>query len=140
MVQKEKKWRPGLEGEVVYAGGLFNSMDMLPQKGMACLIDPGAASVDPTPAADSWLRLSPNPAIGPAEIEFTLARPGHVRLEVLDVEGRVRSRLMDEDRTPGPQRIVWSGLGEHGALSPGLYFIRLEAAGRKVAKQLVVVH
>jgi len=125
---------------VVYAGGLFNSMDTLPQKGMACLVDPSGLSVDPTFSADSRLRLSPNPAAGPATIEFTLARAGHVRLEVLDVEGRMRSRLLDEDRTAGPHRVVWSGVGEDGALSSGLYFIRLEAPGWRVSRQMVVIH
>jgi hypothetical protein len=115
-------------------------MDNLPQKGLACLVDPAAASVDATSGDHASLRLTPNPAAGPTTIEFTLPRAAHVRLEVLDVEGRVRSRLVDADRPLGPQRIVWSTAGGHGTLSPGLYFIRLETAGRSVAKPLVVIH
>jgi hypothetical protein len=61
--------------------------------------------------------VSPNPATGPARLEFTLPRSGAVRISVYDVRGRLE--------------------GTQGRVAAGIYFVRLETEGRAMTQHLV---
>jgi len=104
----------------------------------------GALAVeDPGPGPAAGLSLappSPNPSRGAVEIAFTLAAPGRVRLEILDVAGRRVATLADGGREAGRHALRWSGAGEDGApAAPGVYFARLAAGKRTAAVRLVRV-
>jgi hypothetical protein len=83
--------------------------------------------------------VSPNPASGPARIDFAVPRPSRVRLTVLDVQGRMAAVLVDGEVEPGRHQVVWTGEGAHGRAMPGLYFIRFEAEGKDAIRSLVLV-
>ncbi|MFM7232842.1 MAG: FlgD immunoglobulin-like domain containing protein [bacterium] len=83
------------------------------------------AGVDPTPRALALARPWPNPARGLTHLSFALPTPGAVRLEVLDVSGRlVWSRQGAVEA--GTHAWDWDGRDASGRLAgPGLYMVRL---------------
>jgi FlgD Ig-like domain len=97
---------------------------------------------DPVPEAGFVTRLQPcrpNPFNPSTEIAFSLAEPGHVRLSVFDVSGRLVKTLIDAPMAAGPQSRSWHGDDASGlAVASGLYFLRLESAkGVMVQKALL---
>jgi hypothetical protein len=71
------------------------------------------------------LRVAPNPAATTVEIRFDLPAASAVRLEILDVAGRLVATPEAGPETAGAHACLWDGL----AAPPGLYFCRLRAAG-----------
>jgi flagellar hook assembly protein FlgD len=59
-------------------------------------------------------------------IPFALARESHVRLEILDIHGRLVRVLLDEKLKGGFHSREWDGGNHQGTPVPsGLYFYRL---------------
>jgi subtilisin family serine protease len=85
------------------------------------------------------LRLVPNPARGSVEVEFAVPRQASARLAVLDVQGRVVALLADATFRAGRHHLTWSGDGRDGPAPSGLYFVRMEAAGRQWTRRLAIV-
>jgi len=72
-------------------------------------------------------RVTPNPGPGVRTFEFTLARPGSVRLGVYDVSGRLVQALVGGQLPAGAHSVSWSEVSHGGArVGNGLYFARLE--------------
>jgi len=98
--------------------------------------------VSPSPSEQvtrSDLRLaSPNPTSGRIEVDYGVARGGRVRLDLLDVSGRVVEALVDRVQAPGRYLAAWDGTGGRGRLSPGLYFVRLMAPSQMAVEKLAV--
>ena len=97
----------------------------------------------PMPAGAGLLLAPPSPSPARADrgasIGFGLASAGAVRLSVLDVAGRELRVLADGPRAAGEQSVHWDARDDAGrTVSPGLYFIRLRAAGRVAATRLVI--
>lgn len=62
-----------------------------------------------------------------------------VRLEILDVMGRVRSVAHSGLESAGPHVVNWLGRDRSGRLVPsGIYFARLQAAGLTASRKIVV--
>jgi hypothetical protein len=62
-----------------------------------------------------------------------------VRLELLDVSGRVAETLADRGQAPGRYVLAWDGAGRRGPLSPGLYFIRLVTPDQVMMRKLAII-
>jgi hypothetical protein len=77
------------------------------------------------------LTCVPTPSDRPATIRFELATDARVRLTVFDVEGaRTRILLGGAFRERGSYAVPWDGTDDRGiTVAPGVYFVRLEAAG-----------
>ena len=82
----------------------------------------------------------PNPAGDHALIRFALPEPGHVRLDVVDVQGRRVAALADGDFGVGPHEVVWNREPSGTPVRGGVYFMRLGALGRVVTRRFVTVH
>lgn len=83
---------------------------------------------------DGRLEVSGGPR-GARRIAYALAEAAHVRLTVYDVAGRLSQRLVDSMQPAGAHESWW----DPAPLPNGVYFVRLEAAGRaEVTKTLVV--
>jgi hypothetical protein len=80
--------------------------------------------------------VGPHPSPGSAVIEFVLPHDARVRLQVLDVQGRVVSTLVDEARSAGWHRAEWRAEDRQGA--SGVYFVRLQAGDRVLRRRAVV--
>jgi hypothetical protein len=83
--------------------------------------------------------IQPNPLLWNTVIGFSLAQAGPVRLAVFDATGRRRATLVDAAwLDAGSRSIPWSGLGDEGRpLSPGVYLVALESAGRRDVRRVI---
>ena len=109
---------------------------------------PGQIAKDPPPivSADPMftndlLPGRPNPCRVGTTIDFSLAIPARVDLEVFDVRGRrVQSLLHDQARDPGRYSVAWNGRDVSGnAVRPGVYFYRLVTNGFRAERKLIVI-
>lgn len=77
--------------------------------------------------------VRPNPFRSAADMEFTLSTAGPVDLRVYDVLGReVRAIARGERFAAGTQHLRWDGRRDDGGqASAGVYFVRLQLAGRQ---------
>jgi hypothetical protein len=114
-------------GDVIYA----IQVPLIPTTG----IDPGEV-----PAAITALEPSfPNPFRPATTIPFTLSEPGRVVLSVYGTDGKLVTRLLDDDRAAGHHQVTWNGRDMQGRRAPsGVYFLSL-AAPRTEARQRVVL-
>jgi len=72
------------------------------------------------------LAAHPNPFRSTTSISFSLEQPGHVRVTVLDVQGRRVRTLLDGTQPAGNRTVHWNGAADGGApLSGGVYFVRV---------------
>jgi len=86
------------------------------------------------------VRARPNPLNPRTEVTFTLSRAGRVRVTVYDLQGRLVTRLLDENRATGPQSLTWDGSDSRSArVASGVYFFRIQAPEGHVTQRVAVV-
>ncbi len=84
-------------------------------------------AADETPRT-ARLRISgANPFVARTSVRFDLARAARVRLDVYDVGGRLRRRLLENAfAVPGSYNVAWDGRDDVGqAVAAGVYFYSL---------------
>lgn len=82
----------------------------------------------------------PNPSDGNAVIRFGLPEPGDISLSVQDVMGRRVAVLADGHYEAGEFAKEWDGRNEEaGGISPGIYFVRLQAGDQVATLKIVFV-
>ena len=101
-----------------------------------------AVNDPPAPTAITGIELArgrPNPFVSATTIAYAIATPSRVRLSIFDLAGRAVRRLVDAPMlAPGRYSAVWDGRDDAGhALPGGVYFTRLEAAGRTRSDRIV---
>jgi len=99
-----------------------------------------AVGVGTGPGGELWLGVAPNPARGEARVTFTLPAASQVRLEILDVQGRLVRTVFDGPRPAGAQSAAWDLRDAAGdAVAPGLYWARLELGAEQRLTRLSVL-
>jgi YD repeat-containing protein len=78
---------------------------------------------------------TPNPGSGARSVAFTIPSRGHVTLRVFDVLGRAIATLYDRALDPG----LYTAQFSTERWGNGVYFYRLETAGRLRSGRLVVL-
>jgi YD repeat-containing protein len=104
---------------------------------LSILSSGSTTAVDPkTPATIEFTLgpVTPNPGGGDRRIAFSIATAGHVSLRVTDVAGRSVATLFDRTLMPGRYNVAFSSARWPG----GVYFYRLESAGRSRTGRLIV--
>ncbi|MBZ0267081.1 right-handed parallel beta-helix repeat-containing protein [bacterium] len=88
------------------------------------------------PGPELHLTAGPNPFFTGADLRFTLPPDGRGgRLAIHDVLGR---RVRTFALGPGAGTVRWAGTDDGGRnVAPGVYFVRLEAAGAVATRRLV---
>jgi len=82
----------------------------------------------------------PNPFNPTTTAAFTLAGAGHARVTIVDVAGRTVATLLDRDLPKGRHVAKWNGrAADGGDVASGVYFIRVETAGRSAARKIVLL-
>ncbi|MGQ9603941.1 MAG: C25 family cysteine peptidase [bacterium] len=76
-----------------------------------------------------------NPITLSSRVFFDVPASSRISITMFDVRGRLVSRLVDGLFTPGRYECSL-GIGEN--LSPGVYFLRMDAEGRSLARKIVV--
>lgn len=86
--------------------------------------------------SDFAMQLFPNPAQDHAVLQYTLDGPMAVKLELIDVNGKILSTIRNAQQTPGlhVEIINLRSLG----LKSGTYFVCLNAGNGRAVKQIVV--
>jgi hypothetical protein len=67
----------------------------------------------------------PNPFNAQTRIEYSLASPSQVNLEIYDILGRRIETLVNEIQQPGVQSVIWDAED----MPSGIYFYRIQAGG-----------
>jgi hypothetical protein len=106
-------------------------------------------STDPTgiddpeihvPGACVLLQNRPNPLNPLTTLTYFLAAPGHVRLAIYDVEGRLVATVVDDSEPRGRGSAVWNGRDGSGeAVASGVYFARLESGGGVDTRKITLI-
>jgi len=69
----------------------------------------------------------PNPFNPTTTVRFTMGRPGHVRIAVYDLNGRLVTTLIDSEFAAGRHSIGWDATSARGTpVSSGTYFLVME--------------
>lgn len=103
-------------------------------------IQAGGVGEGSGPAGLRFAGAAPNPAHGATHFAFTLAAAGEVALQLFDLSGRSVRDLGRQPGAAGPGRFAWDGRDERGQwLDAGLYWARLTAGGRTIARSFVLV-
>lgn len=104
----------------------------------------GAGSSDvPDPPLVGRVTLSlpaPNPAVGACTFSLSLPRAARVRVDVLDLTGRLVRRLLEADAPAGRRDLEWDGRDSGGrALAPGLYLVRASVGSEVVTQRVTLL-
>jgi type IX secretion system substrate protein len=127
-------WSLCTSGPTLFVGGKFRTIGGLPAASLAEVTFPPPAA--PPPPALTLAQNAPNPARTTAIIHFALPAPAPVTLEVYDVQGRRVATLLDHQlHTAGGHDFLVRA--DHW--EPGVYFYRVEAAGRSATRKMVVL-
>lgn len=135
-----------LYGDTLYVGGGFSRLAGLPRAAFGALTLPPATSRahfatkterhDGAAAVFGLASPLPSPARSSTALRFTLPAAASVNLEVFDLQGRrVATPLERDPRGPGHHEITLSTRG----WKAGVYYCRLEAAGRAATRKMLVL-
>jgi hypothetical protein len=82
----------------------------------------------------------PNPANQSVSVGFSLSRNGRILLTVYGPNGaRIRS-LVDNDLSAGTHERVWDSCDNGGRhVAAGIYFVQLEAEGRRLRRSVAII-
>jgi hypothetical protein len=130
-----------VSGSTIYAGGGFARIGGGYQPYVAALATGLNVGVDDGPnlLEAGTLTLGPNPTRAGLQIRYGVVRSGRVRLELLDVMGRVVQTLEDRIHEPGQYAASWDGTGRHGRLTPGLYFVRVITPDQMTVRKFAII-
>jgi len=80
-------------------------------------------------------RVTPDPVRGRSRVSFTLAKSGHVELDLIDLQGRTVGRLASGEFAPGEHSL---SLAREG-LSAGVYWLRLRVGSEVCRTRFAVM-
>ena len=82
----------------------------------------------------------PNPFNPSTTISFELAKTGHVKLEIFNVNGALITTLADEVREAGRHYVLWNGKDTKGiSVASGIYFYRFKTGSEVVTKKMMLL-
>jgi hypothetical protein len=81
------------------------------------------------------LSAFPNPLRDRAVVAYEVRTPGHVTVEIYDAKGSRVANLVNSFQAPGQYQVNWHA----AAAGPGLYFVRVLAAGSAESSALIKV-
>lgn len=90
---------------------------------------------EPMPEETVLYQNAPNPFTNQTVIEYSLAEPGEVRVDVFDVSGRLITTLVHEQKQTGTYRVIFDGAG----LSSGIYLYRLQVNQKIFSKKFLLI-
>jgi hypothetical protein len=104
-----------------------------------CVASLAGVTRRPEPAT-SLFRNYPNPFKPVTTISYSVSSPGDVSLRVYDVSGRLVRILVSGPKNVGEYSLAWDGSDGRGIkVTPGAYFVRLEAAGQVETRTIVLL-
>lgn len=98
----------------------------------------GRVDADPAggPGAGPWLGVPrPNPSGGLVAVSWCLPSAARLRLEVVDIAGRVVARLADSDHAAGVHVSIWDAR----QAAPGIYLVCARSSGWAATRRVLVL-
>jgi hypothetical protein len=126
-------------------GDLLSTLDIpfcrrVTQVALAMTMLPGLSDVADARVDAGTLAVYPTPSRADTRIRFELARPGPVRLSVLDATGRIQRILAARDWPAGTHEWAWDGRDAAGRpVARGTYLIRLDADGGRETRKAILL-
>ena len=94
----------------------------------------------PLPTAVALHQNVPNPFNPATTISFDLPQPGHARIEVFSVEGRLIASLLNHSMTAGQHMVTWRGQTTKGQIAPsGIYYYRLSTGSFTETRKMILL-
>jgi parallel beta-helix repeat protein len=91
-------------------------------------------------SATGLVAVVPNPFNPTTTIQYSLAAPGKVEINIYDVAGRLVDVLASGTQTAGLHAAVWNGTDRRGSpVASGVYFVRMAAAGEVFTRKMVLL-
>jgi hypothetical protein len=116
-------------------GALSNGQTFVADVGGTNLADPSGQD-----KRDLKLRVRPNPLNPAAEVQFSLASAGKVRISLYDVRGRLVKTILDESRPAGDHVVPWDGSRTNGGgVASGIYFVKIQAQQGEEVQRVTVL-
>ncbi len=82
----------------------------------------------------------PNPFNPETTLSFSLDKATRARLRIYNNRGQLVKTLLATDLSTGTHHAVWNGQDEQGhSVSSGIYFYKLEAAGRSQTRKMLLL-
>lgn len=128
--------------EVRWPSGEVQTVTGLARNAVHTITESGGAEAKPDlfrpPPVFHLAQNSPNPFRGATTIAFQLPASGRVRLEILDVQGRLVRTLVDRVFGSGEYEETWDGgRDDGGRATAGIYFYRLTVPGGSATRKMV---
>lgn len=83
----------------------------------------------------SGVSVFPNPSQGLTTVSYFLASEQNIKIELLDITGKMIRTLVEQGQEPGPH----SNLVDLKGIERGVYFIKISANGEKISQRLISV-
>jgi hypothetical protein len=102
----------------------------------------GVETVSGVPVASrpSIRKAFPNPFNPNTTIEFSVPKPGPVRVGIVDVRGRHVATLVNQTMSSGVYRVRWAGQTTDGAnVASGVYYAQIQSGGASGSGRLVLI-
>jgi len=110
---------------------------------VSILINAGTqAGVGPAHAALPVVRLgvAPNPVAPGTRLHFETVPGERVTARLFDLRGSLVTTVYDGIATHGSVDIPWDAQGANGAISSGIYFLRVRSGPAVISRKIVVAH
>ena len=101
-------------------------------------LEPAKATTVAAPTEFALSSAWPNPSKGAVSMNFSVAKSAHVKLNVIDAQGRDISTLADGEFAPGRYQVRWDGKSDRGQVPAGVYFVRYITPGKTLVTRVVI--
>ena len=92
--------------------------------------------IEPTPLPEPFdLHIYPNPVTDACNVNFTLIKPGRVKLTLLSMQGQLLNTLIDGNLEQGSHWLHF----KIGTQAPGLYQIMLQSNEGRVVRKIIKI-
>lgn len=92
--------------------------------------------IEPTkPVEPFYLDIYPNPFKNTFNMSFALAKPGHVKIELISVQGQILNKLVDENLRQGSHCLHF----DLGPQTAGTYLLVLQCGTARVVRNVVLL-
>lgn len=88
------------------------------------------------------IRITPNPVSGMTQLHYRIpaGHDGPIRLDIVDVRGRLVRSLVAKGQKAGDYSASWEGRDESGArVANGVYFARMQAGEHRTTAKILLV-